>query len=42
MLIGKKDIKLIDDEILLKYFKKENRFRLYKEFIEKKLKSTRE
>jgi len=42
MLIGEKDIKLIDNEILLKYFKKENRFRLYKEFIESKLKSTRE
>ncbi|MGL6106662.1 transposase [Romboutsia sp.] len=42
MLIGEKDVKLIDDEILLKYFKHENRFRLYKEFIEMKLKSTRE
>lgn len=42
MLIAEKDINLIDYEILLKHFKKDNRFSLYKEFIEKKLKSTRE
>lgn len=42
MLIGYKDIKLIDDEILLKYFKYENRFKLYKKIVEIKLKSTRE
>lgn len=33
MLIGEKDIKLIDYEIILKYLKYKNKFRLYKEFV---------
>ena len=42
MLIGKNEEKLINSEILLNYFKYEIRFKLYKEFVEKKLKSLRE
>lgn len=39
MLIGKIEERLISSEILLNYFKYENRYKLYKEFIYKKLKS---
>lgn len=37
MFIGKKEEKLINSEIVLKYFKYEERFMLYKEFIESKI-----
>lgn len=39
MLIGNAKEKLINSEILLKYFKYDDRYKLYKEFIYKKLKS---
>lgn len=42
MLIGNAKEKLINSEILLKYFKYDDRYRLYKEFIYKKLKSLME
>ena len=42
MLIGEKNVKLIDEDIILNYFKYERRFELYKDFVEKKLKSLRE
>lgn len=37
MLIGEKDEKLIKSKLVHKYFKYEDRFELYKEFIETKL-----
>ena len=37
MFIGKKEEKLINSEIVLKYFKYEERFMLYKEFIKTKI-----
>lgn len=42
MLIGEKYAKLIDEEIILNYFQYNRRFELYKEFVEKKLKSLKE
>lgn len=42
MLIGEKNVKLIDEDVILNYFKFERRFELYKDFVEKKLKSLRE
>lgn len=42
MLTVDKYIKVIDGEILLKYFEYENRLRLYKGFVENKLKSIRD
>lgn len=37
MFIGEKEEKLINSDIVLKYFKYEDRFILYKEFIEIKI-----
>ena len=38
MFIGKKEEKLINPDILLKYFKQDNKHKLYKEFVESKIK----
>lgn len=38
MFIGKKEEKLINSDIVLKYFKYEDRFVLYKEFSDVKIK----
>lgn len=42
MLIGEVNSRLIDEDIILNYFKYERRFELYKEFVDLKLKSLRE
>ena len=38
MFIGEKEEKLINADIVLKYFKNDNRYKLYKEFVELKIK----
>lgn len=42
VLIGEGKVKLIDNNIILKFFKEDRKYKLYKEFVESKLKSIRE